>query len=224
MAPATLPLLIAACAFGAAHLWARAQGRVWWALGFKAVPILLFLAVVLLNGPVEPPRYRLLVAAALLLSIAGDLCLGWPRDAFLPGLLLFLAAHIAYILAFLSIPLPAAERFRLWPALLLALYGAGMLAVLRPHLPKPLRVPVVVYVGVILAMAWLAATLFLSSPAAWSLLALAAALCFVASDSALAVGMFRGMFAGFDALVMVTYYAAQMLFALSVVALALPPG
>jgi uncharacterized membrane protein YhhN len=219
MAALAVLLLTTAFAAGAAHLWARAHRRTWLAFGFKAVPILLFLALVLLSGPVVWPGYRTLVVVALLLSAAGDLLLAWPRDAFLPGLLAFLAAHIAYILAFLGVPAPLAARLILWPALLLALYGAGVLVALWSHVTGRLRLPVIVYVVVILAMAWQAAALCLAIPAPWTLLAFAAALCFVTSDSALAFNKFRGAFEGGDAVVMLTYYAAQMLFALSVVAL-----
>ena len=36
----------------------------------------------------------------LLLSLLGDIALLWPQQGFLPGLMAFLLAHIAYIVAF----------------------------------------------------------------------------------------------------------------------------
>ena len=89
-----------------------------------------------------------------------------------------------------------------------------MLRLLWPHLGK-LKAPVSVYVAAILLMAWQALNRWVATGDAGSGLALAGALLFVASDSALAWNRFRGEFKSAQAVVLVTYFAAQWLIALS---------
>ena len=104
--------------------------------------------------------------------------------------------------------------FSMWGAALLALYGALMLRLLWPHLGK-LKAPVFVYVAAILVMAWQALNRWLAAGDVGSALALAGALLFVASDSALAWNRFRSEFKSAQGFVLGTYFAAQLLIALS---------
>ncbi len=46
------------------------------------------------------PTYRRAVLAGMLLSCVGDIALMLPMDAFVPGLVAFLLAHVCYIVAF----------------------------------------------------------------------------------------------------------------------------
>ena len=46
------------------------------------------------------PALRRWVLVGLVLSLAGDVALLWPKEGFLPGLVAFLLAHLAYIVAF----------------------------------------------------------------------------------------------------------------------------
>ena len=62
----------------------------------------------------------------------------------------FLLAHIAYLVGLCG---RARLLARWWPFALYALVAAGVLAVLRPHLPDALRWPVYAYVVVLSAMA-----------------------------------------------------------------------
>ena len=64
-------------------------------------------------------------------------------------------------------------------------------------------------------MTWQALNRWLATGEAGSALALAGALLFVASDSALALNRFKGEFKGAQAVVLGTYFAAQWLIALS---------
>jgi len=89
-----------------------------------------------------------------------------------------------------------------------------MLRLLWPSLGG-LKAPVAVYVAAILLMAWQAANRWLALGDGGSAAAFAGALLFVASDSALAWGRFRGEFRGSQAVVLGTYFAAQWLIALS---------
>ncbi len=87
------------------------------------------------------------IAVGLLASAIGDLLLG--LDLFLPGLVAFLFAHVAYLSAFL------ADTRVLAPARALpfAAWGALLLGKLWPALGS-LALPVAFYVAAICAMMW----------------------------------------------------------------------
>jgi len=151
-----------------------------------------------------------LVATGLLLSACGDLLLD--LGLFLPGLVAFLLAHVAYVCGFLSDePRPALAR-----ALPFAAYGVGVLGLLRPGLGE-MAVPVGVYVAVICTMMWRAAARVAGrtpSRAAW--LGLAGALAFAASDSLIAFDRFHAPIAGAAWPIMVLYWLGQWSIAASV--------
>jgi uncharacterized membrane protein YhhN len=78
-----------------------------------------------------------------------------------------------------------------------------------------MKAAVVVYVCVILLMAWAALSRATTTVDGGGVLAAVGALLFVASDSTLAWGRFRGEFGSAQAVVLATYFAAQWLIALS---------
>ena len=178
---------------------------------FKPLTLVLIIFIALQTKSGAPGLYKSLVVAGLLFSLAGDVFLMLPRDRFVGGLVSFLVAHVFYIAAF------TVEGGRVppaWAGVLLSVYGGLMLRSLWPRLGR-LRGPVVVYVAVILLMAWQAAGRWLGAGPAGSGLAAAGALLFVASDSLLAWNRFKGGFRSAPALVLGTYFAAQWLIALS---------
>jgi uncharacterized membrane protein YhhN len=134
----------------------------------------------------------------------------WPETGFLPGLVSFLLAHLAYLWAFTRVQRLAAW----WPAF--AGYGvlaAGILALLWPGVPAPLRAPVLVYVVCLAAMA--AQALVLARAANGSagagrarLLAVGGAL-FVASDALLATNRFAAVLPLSALWIHASYWAAQ---------------
>jgi uncharacterized membrane protein YhhN len=154
-----------------------------------------------------------LIALGLLVSMAGDIFLALPRDRFVAGLASFLVAHLFYSAAFV-----ARGGFHWAPVALgvALLYGALMLALLLPGVEGAMRPAVVAYMAVILLMGWQAAGLWGALRDGSAALALAGAVAFIASDSVLAWDRFRRSFAAAPVVVMVTYYAAQWLQALSV--------
>src|SRR4029077_7141537 len=96
-------------------------------------------------------------------------------------------------------------------------FAVLMLRYLWPHVRKSRdRWPVVVYMAAICAMGGCAIAAA-SAPGAAEAAAAGAigAVAFMVSDSVLAVNRFARPFAGAHAVVMVTYYAAQMLIARS---------
>lgn len=138
-------------------------------------------------------------AAALLLCLAGDVLLLPQVDRFVPGLVAFLAGHLAFAGGLVSLGLH-------WglPALAVLLpagYGAALAPPLLRGAPARLRRPITAYMVVILAMGALAALTL--RPAA-----IAGAALFVASDSLLAWNRFRGPLPTGRVGVMVTYHLA----------------
>ena len=126
------------------------------------------------------------VLAGLVLSLGGDIALLWPREGFLPGLVSFLLAHLAYLIGFTR-----ERRFAAaWaPFTLYAVVAGTILALLWPGVPGALRVPVAIYVVCLASMAAQAAVLWRTGVERAGVLALGGAL-FVASDALLATNKF----------------------------------
>lgn len=180
------------------------------ARAFKPLTMVLVLALAVQPSLSTPPLYRALVVAGLVFSLAGDVFLMLPSDRFIAGLVTFLIGHLFYVAAFAG-----AATFEPL-ALLPFLAGAGAVyGVLHPHL-GPLRGPVLVYIAAIAAMAWLATGRWLAVGQLGSLLACIGANLFVASDVALAIDRFARPFRGSQAVVLGTYFPAQLLIALSI--------
>jgi uncharacterized membrane protein YhhN len=154
-----------------------------------------------------------LTAAGLVLSALGDALLDFA--GFLPGLVAFLLAHLAYAAAFLA----ADRRPALGRALPFLAWGVGAFAYLRPGLAR-MAIPVSVYVGVICFMMWRASARVGSrgTPALAAALGLAGAVAFGASDTLLAIARFRDPVPASDWLVMGLYWLGQLGIAASAVA------
>jgi uncharacterized membrane protein YhhN len=208
MTTAVLSILVLASAF--LTIRAEYRGPRLHVYVFKPLTIVLIILIAL-QTKAAAPTYKQLIIAGLVCSLAGDVLLIWPRERFVAGLVCFLFAHVCYIAAF---TVGGRRVFSAWGAAVLMLYGALMLRVLWPRLGR-LKAPVAFYVAAILLMAWQALNRFLAAGDVGSGLALAGALLFVASDSALAWNRFRGEFKSAQAVVLATYFAAQWLIALS---------
>lgn len=208
-----LPLVTGALHIRAEYLPPDAPGRQRQIFLFKPLTTTLIILLALLAPRPEPPLYQILVIIALLFSLGGDIFLMLPQDRFIFGLASFLVAHLVYIVAF-SLRTP--ELFTSWGLLLLLLYGVGMTAYLWPGVKAKLRLPVLLYILAILVMAWRGLEQWSQVGSTATLLAFAGTLFFVASDSLLAVNRFRRPFHLAQALILSTYYLAQLLIALSV--------
>ena len=190
----------------------------WW---LKPLPMLLGIAFVLQRawrlGPLQ--RSDVLLACALLASLAGDVLLMLPGNFFVPGLAAFMAAHLAY-LAMLRQGQPWFAHRRALAAVLTI--GGLMFLVLAPTLwPQPvLAGAVLAYVLVISLMCAQAlgrASVLQDEAARW--LALGACL-FMLSDSLIAINKFLTPLPLASVWVLSTYFAAQML----IMHNARPPG
>ncbi|MGF6418233.1 putative membrane protein YhhN [Stenotrophomonas sp. AN71] len=212
-----LILLMAVLAITGAFLHGDGRWLHWLA---KPTTTLLIAAIAWRVHDPAQPFYRRAVLAGMLLSCVGDIALMLPMDAFVPGLVAFLLAHLCYIAAF-------RDGLRAGRGLLAASVLLGAFAVLNvmglwPHLPVPMRIPVLAYVVVLASMAVLALARAWARPpvaapepcsARW---AAAGALLFVASDSLLAWDRFAGGLPLASLLVLSTYYGAQYAIARSV--------
>ncbi len=192
----------------AAAPWAL--DRPWLAFVFKPLTTVLILALAWPRGR-DQPRQRRWVLAGLGLSLAGDVALLWPREGFLPGLLSFLLAHLAYLRAFTQAwPQPSGRATRAAPFIAYALVAAGVLSLLWPGVPAALRLPVLAYVVCLAAMAAQAAALWRAAlgDAAARRLALGGAL-FVLSDALLAGNRFAQPLPWASLWILTSYWAAQ---------------
>lgn len=178
----------------------------------KPLATLLIAAMALSMVTTEGP-YRRWIVIGLLWSTLGDVFLMLPGDWFLHGLLSFLVAHIAYLVAF-------NRRQRLFarvaPFVAYALVAVLVLAYLWPGIPAPMRIPVVIYVVALGAMAAQAAAIWrVRGDRASALGALGGAL-FMFSDSLIAFNRFGEPFAASRFLVLASYWLAQYLIARSI--------
>jgi uncharacterized membrane protein YhhN len=176
---------------------------------FKPLATLLIIAHAWPRGN-DMPQPRRWIVAGLVLSLAGDVALLWPQQGFLPGLVSFLLAHLAYLRAFTH-----EQRFAAWwPAFAAyAVVAGGVLALLWPGVPAGLRVPVALYVMALASMAAQAAVLWHAlrgtpGHGRARLLALGGAL-FVLSDALLATNKFAGPLPLASLWILASYWTAQ---------------
>jgi uncharacterized membrane protein YhhN len=209
LVPFILPILLSACL----TIYGEMAGRPVLVYVFKPLTTVLILALAV-TLPAEPAsRYRTAVLVGLAFSLAGDVFLMLPTDRFIAGVIAFLAAHLAYLVAFTSFVGPGAA-----PAAFLAVAAVvgGILGALWGRLPQRMRPALAIYAAVLGAMAAQAvsqAVVLRSAPAAAGAVG---ALLFLASDSTLVTNRYARPFRLAPLVVLGTYYTAQVLIASSV--------
>jgi uncharacterized membrane protein YhhN len=193
------------------HIRAEYHGPQYHVYLFKPLTMVFILLIAVQAGWPAFSRYKVAIIAGLVFSLAGDVFLMLPSDRFVAGLVSFLIAHLFYIAAFTS---GMGFSFS-WRALPCVIYGVLIFSILAPHLGE-MKLPVVVYMVVILVMAWQAWERWCQTGQSGALLAFLGAVLFLISDSALAINRFRGQYKSAQALILSTYFAAQWLIARSV--------
>jgi alkenylglycerophosphocholine/alkenylglycerophosphoethanolamine hydrolase len=198
--PRLEPLLLAA-SVAAALLYLGGWGGGFLHVVLKPIPVLLLAGWVRARG-----RATLgpILVVGLVLSAAGDLLLEVER--FVPGLVCFLTAHVAYLAGFL-----ADERRPRLPRLLpFAAWSGSVFALLRPGLGT-MELPVGAYIAVITLMMWRAAARVgsLALPPLAARIGLAGAIAFGASDTLVAIARFRQPIAGSELAIMLLYWSGQ---------------
>lgn len=213
--PRIIGLLTALAVISAiAHIRAEYLGPAYHIYIFKPLTMVFILLIALLTTKAVSARYKILIVIGLLFSMAGDIFLMLPGDMFIAGLVSFLVAHIFYIAAFGA---GHWRRFVWWSPLPFALYGLLLVILLAPSL-GPMLAPVLVYIVVIMTMAWRAWERWLQTRRKDALLALIGAILFAISDSFLAFNKFQDPFWAARLLTLTTYFTAQWFIALSVYA------
>ena len=177
----------------------------------RSQPLLIIVVALTATDPVSP-FYQTMIVVGLIFSLGGDVFLMLPSDRFIWGLVSFLIAHLFYIIAFIY---PGGIILSPIILALYLVYGAVMVRQLWPHIGG-LRIPVLIYMTVILVMGWQALERWSLSADQRRLLAAIGATLFVISDSALALDRFRSRFASARLIVLGTYFSAQWFLALSV--------
>jgi uncharacterized membrane protein YhhN len=158
-----------------------------------------------------------LLIAALGASLAGDILLGLPRERFLPGLIAFLVAHIAYIVALQPLPVPSAPSSYIVLFVLLAV-GSRLFRRLEQGLRlqrrEALRPAVAIYAVVISLMLLAALLTLIRGNEAWppqtALLVGIGALLFYISDAVLAWNRFVSPVRRGRLWVRVSYHLGQL--------------
>ncbi len=200
---AKLPLLVV-CAALAIISAPWALGWPWLSYLFKPLATLLIIAHAWPRGQ-DAPVARRWVLAGLAFSLSGDICLMWPQQGFLPGLVSFLLAHLAYLVAFTRV-----QRLAAVPGVFVVYAGVAALILWRlwPGVPVPLQIPVLAYVACLAAMAAQAAVLWRQGAPRGALLAAGGAL-FLCSDALLATNKFGAPLPAASLWILTSYWAAQ---------------
>ncbi|WP_338753159.1 lysoplasmalogenase [Bacillus sp. FJAT-52991] len=196
---------------GIAYLFAVKADSSFWKYVLKP-GTMVFIILLASTGLKEPTFYVMWVLVGLLFSVCGDIFLMLPSNKFLQGLTSFLIAHICYIIAFTN----GLQDFIIeWRIIVpLALFGIFYYSFLYPSLKKEgnlvLQIGVMMYIAVICLM-------FTQSYVTGSQWAVIGSFSFLVSDAILAYDQFHKQFRTAHYYVMITYYLAQYLIALSLV-------
>lgn len=163
-----------------------------------------------------PSKIKRLTLFALAFSVIGDILLmfvDFSEHYFMFGLVAFLLAHVMYIFCFLNNK--AKTKGTYWFIFLLVAYAVGLFILLKDGLGD-LLLPVVFYILVILTMAVSAYIRKKNISEISYLLVLIGALCFMISDSILAINKFYKAIPYSGIYIMTTYALAQYLIVLGI--------
>ncbi len=176
---------------------------------FKTAPIALLIGYLLFSGISDD--YSLFILLALIFSFAGDIFL-LKEKYFLYGVVAFLVSHLFYFKAFIN----ESGEINILLFLPVLFFSIGYFLTIRKSLKRKMIIPIGFYVTVISLMLWSALNLFLMNGGEKALYILIAAILFTVSDSVLAWNKFVKNFSFAQSIILPTYYAAQLLFVLSV--------
>ncbi|MFZ6760271.1 lysoplasmalogenase [Undibacterium sp. Ji50W] len=212
-----LIVLFAVLAIAGAEFSSTIDGAQFLHYVFKPLTTLSIFFLALRAQPAINARYHKAILAGILFSLLGDIFLMLPvsvlAQGFLLGLLSFLFAHLCFLRALCS-----DARFFAKPLVFFALaaLGAAHLFVLWPGLPPAMRIPVLAYVCLLLAMCAQAISRGISLRTVDSRMAMSGGICFMLSDTILAYNKFYTPIPHSPLLILGSYYLALWLIACSV--------
>lgn len=174
-------------------------------LATKPIPVLVLAAVVLGTRPRN--RYRTLVGVGLVFGATGDLLLEFGH--FVPGLLAFLVGHLSYLAAMWGVD----RRLSPWTAIPFAIWGIGLTVALADG-AGDLLLPVAVYAAVLCIAMWRGGSLLGADvPRVAALATFVGLVAFGFSDSLIAIDRFGTDVPAGRWVIMLSYWAAQVLIA-----------
>ena len=212
MRKSLLVLTISALIAAVLVIWGEYFGPQFQVYIFKPLTMVFIIAIALLVREPKTYFYKFAIISGLIFSLCGDIFLMLPSDQFIAGLISFLIAHIMYIIAFMR------GRPRQYKFILLipfVIYGIIIFSMLSAHLGN-LKIPVLVYIVVILIMGWQATDRWRFYRDQATLIALVGAMLFILSDTILALNRFRAAFELGRLLTLSTYFTAQWFIACSI--------
>ena len=187
--------------------------------GLRKLTKVALMPVLLLFYLISVAEILAVVIIAIVFSWLGDIFLIRKDEPkfFRLGLVAFLLSHVFYIFALISITI----GFHI-TALIISIVVALIIEVILPKIikpPKAMRIPVIIYGAVILAMCVFALQYMLSNTTLGSILIFAGSIVFVFSDSLMSYLAFREKPKYFNAITMLPYIVAQglIVFGLAVV-------
>lgn len=179
---------------------------------FKPLTTILIISLAVFQLPEVSETYKYLIIIGLTLSLFGDVFLMLPSDKFIHGLASFLVAHIFFIWAFTLGFGPYFEFSLLIPA---AIYTVVFLWVLLPKTGK-MKLPVLIYALMLMVFMWQASGRFFYLAETTAFYTFIGAILFIISDSVLAFDRFVRTYKFSQTLILLTYWGAQTLLALSI--------
>lgn len=181
-------------------------------LFFKLLPMVMIIFYGFRLMPKKKKMVHWAVMLGLLFSIIGDAVIHW----FVIGLTAFFFAHVCYTIGFFSVKTPKLSKMQIILVLPLVLYALIFSFLLLPTLKESgnasLMIPVVAYIMMISLM-------FIAAICSGNKFASFGAFLFIISDSLLAWNKFVSPVVFADALIMFSYYGAQLLIAISLYSL-----
>ncbi|XP_056348075.1 lysoplasmalogenase-like protein TMEM86A [Oenanthe melanoleuca] len=213
--PKLVPFFKATCVYFV--LWLPTSSPSWFSALIKCLPIFCLWVFLLAHGInfLVSHRSASRILAGLIFSAVGDAFLIWQEQGyFIHGLLMFAITHILYSSAFGMKPLD------LKAGLLMGLVSSSCYAFLYSYLSGPFTYLVAVYIALIGFMGWRAVAGVQLCNDLWTWTKLSAcvgAMLFMVSDLTIALNEFCFPVPYSRFIIMATYYAAQMLIALSAV-------
>lgn len=160
-----------------------------------------------------------LVAVGLFFGCLGDIFLMLNENMFVAGLASFLIGHILYVIAFskqTSAKALSKHKSYILIAGILASFSYYLYSILIPSL-GPLKIPVILYIIVIAAMAFFAYTRRYQTNTLSFIICLIGALLFIFSDSILALNKFVAYLANSGLYIMSSYILAQYFITLGII-------
>ena len=179
---------------------------------FKPLTTILIIAIAVIAYSNNETTYSLLIIIGLIVALVGDIFL-ISEKYFLQGLSSFLIAHIAFTYAFTTIFGFNSNLIVLFSLIIIA--GSYYLFLYKKL--DDFRIPVAVYIIVIMLMNWQAVGLMLNDSSPKYIALGVGSLLFSFSDAVISYDKFIGKFKMAEILILSTYWMAIYIFAVTVI-------